>query len=259
MKILAVVNEKGGVGKTHTVINVGHYTASVERRTLVADIDPQGNTSRTLKEFSLPGIDSSRLFDSQPIELPAAGGNLALLGSDRKALRDVERSTMSDGELVANLRARLAELAPYFDYVVIDTQGSNSRIANAVLAACDFALIPCKVDQHSIDVSVEVFKRVNALRLHYKLKVVNLGIMINEFDPRQPEQVKISEQLQTKYAAAMFPGIVADRSAYREAISAQVPVWNLRDEHGRIKSAARDAAKEIRGVCQKLLARMEAA
>jgi chromosome partitioning protein len=259
MKIFIPANQKGGVGKTNTAFNFTHFLAEEGNRVLGVDGDEQGNYSRVMSEYVQPGTGASQLFGDAPVELSAATGAITVLQADREKLRAVERAGLSDAQLVSNLRARLAELAPRFDYLVIDSAGSNSRITNALLFVSDFAVIPTKIDQDSIDVSVEVLKRIASIRSTWNPGMVNLGILPNEYDSRQPAQVKSLKALLGKYPQFIFPAYIADRSAYREASAARTPVWRLKNDFdGRAKTSARDAAIEMRTVFRMLLDRMEA-
>jgi chromosome partitioning protein len=258
VKIFIPANQKGGVGKTNTAFNFTHYLAEQGKRVLGVDGDEQGNYSRVMGEYVLPGIGASHLFGDVSIATLKAPGAITVIQADREKLRTIERSSVGDAQLVSNLRARLTELAPCFDYVVIDSAGSNSRITNALLFVSDFAVIPTKIDQDSIDVSVEVLKRVASIKSTWNPALVNLGILPNEYDSRQPAQVKSLKALLGKYPHFIFPAFIADRSAYREASAARMPVWRLKSEtDGRTKTSAREAAIEMRTVFRMLLDRME--
>jgi chromosome partitioning protein len=258
VKIFIPANQKGGVGKTNTAFNFTHYLAEQGKRVLGVDGDEQGNYSRVMGEYVLPGIGASHLFGDVSVLIPEATGAITVIQADREKLRARERSSVGDAQLVSNLRARLTELGPRFDYVVIDSAGSNSRITNALLFVSDFAVIPTKIDQDSIDVSVEVLKRVASIKSAWNPALVNLGILPNEYDSRQPAQVKSLKALLGKYPHFIFPAFIADRSAYREASAGRTPVWRLKSEtDGRTKTSAREAAIEMRTVFRMLLDRME--
>jgi chromosome partitioning protein len=261
MKKFIAVNQKGGVGKTITSYNLTHYLADEGQRAGLVDADEQRNASKAMEPYCITEFTTVDLFGDKPLPLPAKLNTLFVIPSDKERLREIEQSPLDDDELVANLKARLAELAPHLDYIVFDTPGSNSRIANAFLAVSDFAVIPCKIDPFSIDVSSEVLMRVMYIQKHFNPALVNFGIMANEYDPRQPAQVKSFKELFAAYNQFMFPKWIGDRQAYREAAGAQVPVWRFKepDKDGklRIKTAAQEAGKEIRGVFKVMLDRME--
>lgn len=251
MKKIIPANQKGGVGKTVLTYNLAHYLAE-GARVLAIDFDEQGNASSSLEPYALPGLAASALFGATRVQLPAQRGKLVLLRADAAGLGTVERSPLSDAELVDNLVARLAELAPDFDYAVFDTPGANSRIANAALVASDVVIIPCKIDQYSIDVAGTMLTRIAAVQQTWNRQLLSLGILANEYDARQPAQVADLKKLLSTYPDYMFRAFVSDRSAYREASSDAVPVWKLK------KTAARDAGIEIRAVFKMMLERVEA-
>lgn len=251
MKNFAAASQKGGVGKTNTNCNFAHFLVKLENRTLIVNGDEQEDTNDNMAEYALPDIQTHQLFGSEPLNLPPDLGQLTLIASDREKMRELEESDIDDVDLVRNLRARLAELTPHFDYAVFDTAGANSRIANAFLIVSNFVTVPTKIDEHSIREAVETIGRIGGIKAHPDPELRNenltfLGLLVNEYDPRQPWQVKQFNKLQEDYGHLMVPFPITDRQAYREAVSARVPVWRLRDEDGgHIKTAARDAGKEI--------------
>jgi len=251
MKKFAAVNQKGGVGKTNTNCNFSHCLAEAGNPTLIINGDEQEDTNDMMMEYELPGIRTHHLFSNIPLAMSAPPKMLSLIASDRDALREIEESTIDDLQLVTNLQARLAELKPYYKYAVFDTAGANSRIANAFLIASDFAAVPTKIDEHSIRESVETIGRIGGIQTHSDPRMRNekltfLGILVNEYDPRQPFQVKQFGRLLEEHGDLMVPYAITDRQAYREAVSARVPVWRLRSDDGtHVKTAARDAGKEI--------------
>jgi chromosome partitioning protein len=254
MKKFAAVNQKGGVGKTNTNCNFAFFLAECGHRTLLINGDEQEDANDTMADFRLPGLYTHQLFGRESLAVPPLLNKLALMPSHREQLREIEESGADDLELVRNLIARLEELSPYFDYAVFDTAGANSRIANAFLIASDFATVPTKIDEHSIRETVETIGRIGGIRSHSDPRVRNenlvfLGILVNEFDPRQPFQVKQLKSLLETHGKLMVPHAITDRQAYREAVSCRVPVWRLKNDDGRhIKTAAREAGKEIHAV-----------
>jgi len=264
MKKFTAANQKGGVGKTNTNCHFAHFLADSGNATLIVNGDEQEDTNDAMTAFEIPGIRTHDLFTDKPLNIPVGIGKLRLIASNRDKLRELEESTMDDLELGANLRARLADLAPHFAYPVFDTAGANSRIANAFLIVSDFATVPTKIDEHSIRESVETIGRIGGIRAHPNDQFRNealtfLGLLVNEYDPRQPFQVKQYNLLREEYKHLMVPYPVTDRQAYREAASARVPVWRLRaNGEGHIKTAARDAGKEIVAVCSYFKTHMDA-
>ena len=251
MKNFAAISQKGGVGKTNTNCNFAHFLLKLGHRTLIVNGDEQEDTNDNMAEYEVRGIKAHQLFEPEPLGLPSKVGKLALIASNRETMRQLEESDIDDVELVKNLRARLSELAPHFDYAVFDTAGANSRIANAFLITSNFVTVPTKIDEHSIREAVETIGRIGGIKVHPDRSLRNenltfLGILVNEYDPRHPWQVKQFNKLQADYGHLMVPYPITDRQAYREAVSARVPVWRLKDGDGlHIKTSAREAGKEI--------------
>lgn len=262
MKKFIPANQKGGTGKTTTSYNFTHHVADRGFRSALVDADEQGNATKAMAPYAITEFNAADLFSDKPLALPKEFPRLVLIPTDRVRLRDVEQSELDDAQLLENLRARLAELAPHLDYMTFDTPGSNSRIANAFLAVSDFVVVPCKIDPFSVDVSAEVLRRIKFIQRHFNPNLVNFGILANEFDARQPAQVQDFKELLASHHQYMFPKPIMDRQAYREAAGAQVPVWRLKESgagenRGRVKSAARDAGREMRAIFDILLERME--
>jgi chromosome partitioning protein len=264
MKKFIPVNQKGGVGKTTTSYNFAHHVADRGFRSALVDADEQGNASKAMAPYAISDFNAADLFSEKPLRLPGEFRQLVLIATDKIRMREVEQCDVDDAQLVTNLRARLGELASHFDYITFDTPGSNSRVANAFLAVSDFTVIPCKIDPFSVDVSAEVLMRIIYIQQHFNPRLVNFGILANEFDPRQPAQVEDFKRLLALYHQYIFPRPISDRQAYREAAGAQVPVWRLKEggtgeNRNRIKSAAREAGKEMRAVFDILVGKMEGA
>ena len=261
MKTLIFVNQKGGSGKSILSYNMAHYLADLGARVLFIDGDEQANSSKSLKKFA-SGVGASALFGEAIFDLPEGLTRIALLHGDA-SLRQVEQSGVSDGELVMRLRARLAQIADRFDYCVVDTAGANSRVANALLIASDYAVLPCRIDPYSIDVATDVLKRVAAIQKSFNHGLVNLGILPNEVDGKFGITHDWLEQLTGAYPQYVMRVSVPKRIAYREACTAGVPVWRLRSMRadgsaGAVTTSARAAGSEVRAVFDIIKSKMDA-
>lgn len=257
MKKLTYQNQKGGVGKSILAYNNACFLAEKGYRVALIDGDEQGNSSKTLAMHTVPGgTDAGAFFGDQPIQvtwnkLPSGAAGQLVVFPGGPGLRVVEKST-NDGALLGNLKARLQDIAPHFDYCVIDTPGSNSKAANAFLVASDFVVVPCIVDTYSLDVATKVLQRIVGVQKQINPALKNLGILVNLFDATAPSQKADLERLLSSYHQYVLKAKVSKKSAYREAATMGVPVWKLD------KTAAREAGKEIRGAFELMLEKMGA-
>ncbi len=259
-KLKSWVNQKGGSGKSILSYNEAFFLAESGFRVLYLDGDEQGNGSKRLAQYAVPGLVASDLFKARVLEpiIPVEGQALSVLMAD-KGLIQAERTEMDDEAMVALVREQIDRIAQNFDFVIVDTAGSNSRVANAFLVGSDYVSIPCRIDDYSIDVAKEVLKRVAFIQQNWNPQLVNLGIVPNEFDAGQPAQIEWLKQLMTHFRKYLFGGLVKKSAAYKEAAAEGIPVWRLEDEKGRIKTAARVAGKEVRAVFEMMLKAMEQA
>lgn len=264
-KALALINQKGGVGKTIVSYNLVHALAEDGSRVCGVDFDEQGDATDSMGEaVLLPGVDSSMLFGDAPLQLPADLPKLSFIRSDEPALQAVEDSPLDDAALASVLGQRLAELREHYDYLVFDTAGSNSRVANAAMANSDFVIVPAKMDSYSINRATKVIRRIMAIQQRWNPNLVNLGILANEYDPHHPTQKADLQALQNNYPGFVFPGWLSYRSAYREAAGASVPVWRYKSKgkpeaRAAVKTAVRAAGKEFRALARKIVEKMEEA
>jgi chromosome partitioning protein len=263
MKILIFVNQKGGSGKSILSYNMAHYLADLGKRVLFIDGDEQANSSKSLAKFAVPNVGAVDLFNAAPFLLPPTNTGITLLRGEPH-LRMIEKIDIADSGLVTRLRTRLAQIADRFDYCIIDTAGANSRIANALLVASDFAVLPCRIDPYSIDVATDVLKRVAAVQKSFNPSLVNLGILPNEVDGKFGITHNWLEQLTSTYPQYVMGVSVPKRIAYREACMAGVPVWRLRVQRpngsaGPITTSSRQAGRDVRAVFDIIKAKMDAA
>ena len=248
MKKFVVINQKGGVGKSIFAYNGCHYFAE-KGRVLFIEADEQCNSSKSLSPYKIPGdMNASVMFGDQPLQLPRLTQKIVVLPGSQD-LRKVERS-VDDRQLVENLKKRLAEVSGEFDFCVIDTPGANNKAANAFLMVSDYVVVPSQVDTYSLDVAGEVLKRIIGVQQTYNPTLVNLGILPSIFDATSPSMKEDLAQLLKDFHKYVLMAKISKKSAYREAATAQVPVWKLD------KSAAREAGKEIRAAYDLIAAKM---
>jgi chromosome partitioning protein len=249
MKVLVIANQKGGSCKSVFGTQLAFCVAEIARRRVAyVDTDEQSNSTYTLRSCEA-GNRAHEFFGETPVKV---NGKLpiTLFSAEKAALRLVEKmddSIKLDANrnvvlppLATNLRARLAELHEQFDWCLIDTPGSNSKIPNAALIAADYVVVPCVIDAYSLPVANEMITRIRAVQQHLNPKLKLVGLLPMKLKANDREMVSHLKQLLTYQKDMVLQTKIGDRSAFPLASDQGIPVWKVE------RSAAREAAKELR-------------
>ena len=256
MKTLVTANQKGGVGKTSTLVHLAFDFLERGLRVAVIDLDPQANASYTLREFE-SGLQASKLFGPVPAggwaeTAPDAGdgaaARLVLIESDA-ILANAERLSLDDAR--TRFQASIDALAQQgFDVCLIDTAPTLGVALVAALYAADFVLSPIELEAYSIQgIKKMVTTIANVRQKNAKLQF--LGMVPSKVDARNPRHVRHQAELLAAYPKMMIPATVGLRSSIADALATGVPVWKIK------KTAARKASKEVRALADYVYTKME--
>ncbi len=256
MKTLVVANQKGGVGKTSTLVHLAFDFLEQGLKVVVIDLDTQANASYTLQSYR-SGVVASELFADLPtgswpqtaIDLTAPNSpRMTLIASD-VGLANLEK--MSLPEAGAKFRDAIKALdAQSFDACLIDTAPSLGVGMAAALLAADYVLSPIELEAYSIQGIKQMVTTIAHLRkANPKLKF--LGMVPSKVDARNPRHARHMEELERAYPQLMTPTGVGLRSSIADALASRVPVWKIK------KTAARKATLEIRALAAHVFEKME--
>ena len=256
MKALVVANQKGGVGKTSTLVHLAFDFLEQGLKVVVIDLDTQANASYTLQSYR-SGVVASELFADLPtgswpqtaIDLTAPNSpRMTLIASD-VGLANLEK--MSLPEAGAKFRDAIKALdAQSFDACLIDTAPSLGVGMAAALLAADYVLSPIELEAYSIQGIKQMVTTIAHLRkANPKLKF--LGMVPSKVDARNPRHARHLEELERAYPQLMIPTGVGLRSSIADALASRVPVWKIK------KTAARKATLEIRALAAHVFEKME--
>jgi len=244
MKTLAVMNEKGGVGKTNIVAHAGWYFA--ERfRVLAVDLDQQANLTTTLGAH-VSRTSSVDLFSEVAKVEPVGPLTVARSSRELLGIEGVDRA------VIETFRDSLASMADDYDICIIDTPPALTNRTFGALLAADAVLAPIGMNDYSLQGVAELLRAIKGVAQYYQRPEPRfLGLLPSIFDRKSRRERELFESLAEQLGQILFPGIIAKRDVYSRSAGEGQPVWNMKG------AAARDAGNEIRGVFETVADKME--
>ena len=231
-RILAVANQKGGVGKTTTSVNLAAALVQAGRKVLLVDLDPQGNATmgsgidkRTLARtvyHALLGIG-----DIAHLRVRSESGGYDLVPANRElAGAEVELVELPHRE--SRLRAALTTLAPQYDYILIDCPPSLSLLTINGLVAAQAVLIPMQCEYYALEGLSDLVGTIKRVRAHLNPELEIAGLLRTMYDPRNTLSQQVSEQLVAHFGAKVFRTLVPRNVRLAEAPSYGAPavIWD---------------------------------
>ncbi len=247
-EIIAVANQKGGVGKTTTSINLGASLAIAEKKVLIIDVDPQANTTTGL------GIDKSTvekdiyslLEGESTLEETIQNHDLRFLKvipSSRKLARfELEVASENDSHLY--LKNLLDQVKDQFDYIIIDSPPSLGIITINALTAAKSVLIPIQTEYYALEGLSDLMDTIERTRENFNPGLEIKGILMTMYDERTNLSKQVEEEIRNFFSTKVYRSIIPRNVRLSEAPSFGQPIQLY-----AIKSAGSKAyislAKEI--------------
>ena len=247
-RVIAIANQKGGVGKTTTAINLGAALATHQMQTLVIDCDPQGNTTSGLgfpKDPSRRSLYNALIFDVPLEELILAGPleGLRLIPSDKSLVgANVELVARDDRENI--LREKLAPLRDNFNYIVLDCPPALDLLTLNALVAADSVLVPIQCEYFALEGVSELLDTLIRVRRAHNPKLAIEGILLTMFDERTNLSHQVRDDLKDFFGDQVFDTMIPRNVRLAEAPSHGKPVI-LYDPECRGAEGYLQLAKEV--------------
>jgi chromosome partitioning protein len=225
--ILAIANQKGGVGKTTTAINLGAGLGALERRVLLVDCDPQGNATRGLGAKAVPPHLYHALSGEAPVSAairPSGFPNLDLVPSQRD-LVGIEVELVGENGWEQRLKNVLAEVAGRYDTILIDCPPSLGHLTVNALTAADGILVPLQCEYYALEGISELLATVERIQHSLNKRLQIAGILLTMYDDRTNLSKDVAEEIRSHFADKVFETVVPRNIRLAEAPSHGLPIF----------------------------------
>ena len=246
--VLAVVNQKGGVGKSTTAVNLSASLGQAGSKVLLIDLDPQGNATsgfglnknqRELCIYNALLGDATLEQMIEPVEIEnvfVVPATIQLAGAEIELVSAMSRET--------KLKAIIQSIRPDFDYVIIDCPPSLGLLTLNALTAADGLLIPIQCEFYALEGLSKLLDSVRLVKTHLNPALEVFGVVMTMYDSRTRLAQQVVEEVRDFFGEKVFTTLIPRTVRLSEAPSYGLPV-TLYDPDGKGAAAYRSLAKEV--------------
>jgi chromosome partitioning protein len=227
-KIIAVANQKGGVGKTTTAVNLSSCLAYIGKRVLVIDIDPQGNTTsglgvdkknigKSIYDVLINGVEIDETLIDTPVKnLKLSPSNIQLAGAEVELVSVMSRET--------RMKAALADIRDKFDFILVDCPPSLGLLTLNSLTAADTILVPIQCEYYALEGLSQLMNTVKLVQKYLNPSLDVEGVVLTMFDARTNLSIQVVEEVKKYFRNKVYRTVIPRNVRLSEAPSYGLPI-----------------------------------
>lgn len=228
-KIIAITNQKGGVGKTTTSVNLSASLGHMDKRVLLVDLDPQGNSTSGV------GIDKTTVeYSVYDVIMQECKANEALVDTDFKNLVimpasidlagvDIQLAKLGTGRQQM-LKKQLMQVESYFDYIIIDCPPSLGVLNTNALTAADSVIIPVQCEYYALEGLTQLLGTIRAVQQRHNKNLKIEGVVLTMMDSRTRLGLEVSQEVRKYFRDKVYKTIIPRNIKLSEAPSMGLPI-----------------------------------
>ncbi len=250
-KIIAVANQKGGVGKTTTAINLGACLAALGNKVLLVDADPQGNTTSGIGinkgevEYCVYDVMINDIHPDKAI-LPTKQENLWIIPATiQLAGAEIELVPVMSREV--RLKKALALIEQNYDYILIDCPPSLGILTVNALTAANSVLIPIQCEYYALEGVSQLLNTIRLVQKHLNTELEIEGVLMTMFDARTNLGIQVVQEVKKYFREKVYQTIIPRNVRLSEAPSHGLSILHY-DRRSKGAEMYQELAKEVMGV-----------